>query len=121
MNKIFEQNPQLQVVFVTSDGTPFYNEGDAKNHGKSLENKSVETVYNPNHLQVVDSEDSEDVNDEAAEIAKFEKAEKTVDLNKLSKAKLLEFAQENQLTVAEPTATNAVIVAELQAQLNTIA
>jgi hypothetical protein len=56
--KIFENQPNLEKCFSTSDGEHFYNENDAKNHARSLDEKSVEPVYNPNFLEVVISDDS---------------------------------------------------------------
>jgi hypothetical protein len=74
MNKeIFKQHPNLEKVYCTSDGTPFYQENDAKNHAKTLEDKSVETVYNENLLEVIDEEET---SDEDKEVAEFEAAEK---------------------------------------------
>ena len=52
-HKIFESNPQLKQVHVTADGECFYNDSDAKMHAKSLEDKKVELVLNPDHLEVV--------------------------------------------------------------------
>lgn len=63
-NEIFENNPQLKEVHVTADGQCFYNDGDAKNHAKSLQDKKVELVLNPDHLVVAD-EDTEEATDEA--------------------------------------------------------
>lgn len=73
MKKVFEQNPSLEKVYCTSDGTPFYQENDAKNHAKTLDNKAVETVYNESLLEVVDSEE---LSDSEKEMAEFEAAEK---------------------------------------------
>ena len=44
---IFTQNPNLQEVFKTSDGEYFYTENSAKNHAKTLEDKSVEHLEKP--------------------------------------------------------------------------
>ena len=55
-HKIFESNPQLKQVHVTADGECFYNDSDAKMHAKSLEDKKVELVLNPDHLEVVGEE-----------------------------------------------------------------
>jgi hypothetical protein len=57
MHTIFESNPDLKKAYITADGTPFYQETDAKNHAKTLKDKSVETVYNEKELQVVDADD----------------------------------------------------------------
>lgn len=56
---IFENQPNLEKCFSTSDGEHFYNENDAKNHAKSLEDKTVEPVYNPKFLGDASSEESE--------------------------------------------------------------
>lgn len=72
-HEIFETNPNLEKVHVTSDNTPFYQENDAKNHAKSLKDKTVETVYNPKSLEVVESEE---LTGEDKELAEFEAAEK---------------------------------------------
>ena len=48
---IFTQNPNLQEVFKTSDGEYFYNENSAKNHAKTLEDKSVEHLEKPKESQ----------------------------------------------------------------------
>lgn len=61
-HEIFESNPDLKEVHVTSDGTPFYNANDAKNHAKALADKAVELVINPLVLEViVDEADSEEL------------------------------------------------------------
>src|SRR3970040_2131447 len=73
MHKIFETNPDLKKAYITSDGTPFYQETDAKNHAKTLKDKSVEPVFNEKELQVVDEEELTDADREMAE---FEAAEK---------------------------------------------
>ena len=48
---IFTQNPNLQEVFKTSDGEYFYTENSAKNHAKTLEDKSVEHLEKPKESQ----------------------------------------------------------------------
>ena len=72
-HEIFKTNPNLEKVHVTSDNTAFYQENDAKNHAKTLEDKLVETVYNPKMLFV---EYSEELTSEDLEMAEFEAAEK---------------------------------------------
>ena len=46
-NDIFNNYPTLQVYFKTADGQAFFQESDAKNHAKTLENKKVEAVERP--------------------------------------------------------------------------
>ncbi len=41
-NKIFNENPELKEFYMTSDGQAFYQESDAKNHARGLEDKKVE-------------------------------------------------------------------------------
>ncbi|GGB82994.1 hypothetical protein GCM10007424_23770 [Flavobacterium suaedae] len=43
-DKVFESNPKLQHYFKTADGQAFYNEPDAKNHAKTLTDKTVTPV-----------------------------------------------------------------------------
>ena len=47
MDVIFEQHPNLEQYFKTSDGECFYLETDAKDYAKILENKEVEIINNP--------------------------------------------------------------------------
>lgn len=70
---IFENHPNLEKCFSTSDGEHFYNENDAKNHAKSLEDKVVEPVYNPTFLG---DASSNDVADEDLEAKAFKESEK---------------------------------------------
>lgn len=67
-HEIFESNPSLKEVHVTSDGTPFYNDNDAKMHAKTLKDKSVELVVNPLLIDVItediDSDDDFETNDQ---------------------------------------------------------
>ncbi|MGE4345936.1 MAG: hypothetical protein AB7D46_00835 [Flavobacteriaceae bacterium] len=44
MDKVFKDNPKLDVYFKTSDGEAFYNENDAKNYAKKLKDKKVQRV-----------------------------------------------------------------------------
>lgn len=48
----FKNNPDLQELFVTSDGTEFYKEDTAKNHARTLEDKSVNSVSRPEEKEV---------------------------------------------------------------------
>lgn len=43
-NEIFTDKPDLQEYFETSDGTQFYKEDLARNHGRTLEDKTVKNV-----------------------------------------------------------------------------
>jgi hypothetical protein len=73
MSDIFKENPKLEKYYGTSDGEAFYNENDAKNYAKKLEDKTVEPVYNTNFLEV---EGSVDLSEEQKELLEFEAAEK---------------------------------------------
>lgn len=44
MDTVFEQNPNIDVYFKTSDGESFYNENDAKNYAKKLKDKKVQRI-----------------------------------------------------------------------------
>jgi uncharacterized protein (DUF927 family) len=73
MHEIFETNPGLKKCYITSDGTPFYQENDAKNHAKTLKDKTVEPVFNEKELQVVDAEE---LTEAEKEMAAFEAEER---------------------------------------------
>ncbi|MBS1535314.1 MAG: hypothetical protein JST78_09570 [Bacteroidetes bacterium] len=66
--EVFKENPHLKEAHFTSDGQAFYNENDAKNHAKTLQDTNVECVLNPDHIKV---EDAEVVGDDANEMAEF--------------------------------------------------
>lgn len=44
MNEIFKNHPELEKYYETSDGTAFYNESNARNHARTLEDKTVKAV-----------------------------------------------------------------------------
>lgn len=127
MEEVFKENPQLKRVYVTTDGTPFYQENDARNHAKSLEDKTVEEVLNPAMLDVVEEEEETEVETPAEETpaeetpAEETPAEETPaekPLARMSKAELLDFAKLKSITIADQKATNKVLVAEIEAALN---
>ena len=68
-HEIFKTNPHLEKVFVTTDGEVFYNDNDAKNHAKTLEDKGVEILFNTKFLEVVDDEN---VSEDDSTLAEFE-------------------------------------------------
>ncbi|AOW08743.1 hypothetical protein [Flavobacterium gilvum] len=67
-HEIFETNPNLKQVHLTSDGQAFYNDNDAKMHAKTLEDKNVELVINPSLIDTIaedvdgDDEPKEEIN-----------------------------------------------------------
>lgn len=73
MHEIFKSNPQLKKVYVTSDDTAFYQETDAKNHAKTLDDKTVEPIFNELELTAVNEEE---LTAEQIEMAEFEAQEK---------------------------------------------
>ena|SRR5690554_257564 len=96
MNEIFKRNPNLLFLFRTSDGTHFYENSDAINHGKTLKDRSVVKVgRNDAPAKAPKAE---------APKSKKEKAEKEVDtkeLTPMAMAKLRVEAIEKLETVAE--------------------
>ncbi|MFE3868700.1 hypothetical protein ACFX5E_11525 [Flavobacterium sp. LS2P90] len=91
MHKIFETNPDLKKAYITSDGTPFYQETDAKNHAKTLKDKSVEPIFNEKELQVVDEEELTDAD---LEMAEFEAAEKLKADEEAKRQKAIQYQME---------------------------
>ena len=72
-HEIFETNPQLEKVFVTTDGEAFYNDNDAKNHAKNLDDKGVKIIFNTDFLEVVVEKN---VSEDDKALAEFEADEK---------------------------------------------
>lgn len=73
--EIFKTNPNLKEVHMTSDGQCFYNEYDAKMHAKTLKDKTVELVVNPNQLEVIVEDEDEDEQEAKAKAEAEAKAE----------------------------------------------
>jgi hypothetical protein len=91
MHKIFESHPDLKKAYITSDDTAFYQESDAKNHAKTLKDKTVEPVFNEKELQVVGAEELSDAD---KEMAAFEAEEKEKEAKAELAKSLAEFDQE---------------------------
>lgn len=120
--------------FKTADGQQFYQECDAKNHAKTLEDKTITEPVNVASIEVnaevVPSLDESgtdatgtdatgtDVGGTDAIGTDAVGTDESVKVNfsKFNKAKLIEFAKLNELSIDE-AATNAVIVADIEAQL----
>lgn len=47
----FAENPQLDVVYKTSDGKYFYTENNAKNYAQTLEDKTVTKLLRTNEQE----------------------------------------------------------------------
>ncbi|BFM42678.1 hypothetical protein CFS9_13190 [Flavobacterium sp. CFS9] len=62
-HEIFESNPDLKEVHMTSDGQSFFKESDAKNHAKTLQDKTVELVVNPSDYENLLDDLDEDQDD----------------------------------------------------------
>lgn len=53
------KNLNLNKVFVTTDGSVFAEENDAKNHVKNLEDKHIEVVTNSDEIEDIEENDSD--------------------------------------------------------------
>lgn len=73
-HKIFESNPNLKEVHMTSDGESFYNDNDAKAHAKTLKDKSVELVVNASLIEVTTDDIDDEYFDAGLEAPKVETA-----------------------------------------------
>ena len=102
----------MSKYFKTADGQEFYQENDAKNHAKTLEDK---TVTPPSNGEDVDNLEVIGAKVETGD-GSTDGAPKEIKLSKMTKAQLIAFAVENELTIDEAT-TNAVIVESIEAQL----
>jgi len=92
----------MSKYFQTSDGEQFYTENHAYNHARSLKDK---TVTPPT---IVVEEESEAAN------------EAVVNLSKMTKKQLIEFATSKEIEVDEK-ATNAIIITTIEDALAAIA
>lgn len=59
-HEIFITNPDLKEVYMTSDTEAFFKESDAKNHAKTLKDKSIELVVNPLQIETIIDDFNED-------------------------------------------------------------
>lgn len=119
-HEIFKTNPNLKEVHITSDGQAFYNDSDAKLHAKSLKDKSVELIVNPDHIEVVTEDIQEtgagDAGTGTGEGTGAEGTTSVKDLSKMNKAALIAFAKENALEIDE-SLTNKEMVKFLSQKL----
>ncbi len=115
----------MSKYFKTSDGQDFYQVHDAKNHAKTLEDKTVTPPsIDVNDIEVEDatylideSSTDEGSTDEAPkDEAPKDEAPKEINLSKMTKAQLVAFATDNELTI-DATATNAAIIESIEVQL----
>jgi hypothetical protein len=101
--------------FTTSDGQEFYTDTNAINHARTLKDK---TVIPPGEdiaeIEVFGSAVEQSAKDGADESGEEETPK--VNISKFTKPQLIAFAADNELTIDE-TATNAVIIAAIEAQL----
>ena len=114
----------MSNYFKTADGQEFYQECDAKNHAKTLEDKSVSQPINVAAIEVdaefVNSLDESGTDEVGTDEGGTDEGgtDEAIKLNfsRFTKAQLVDFAKENELVIDE-TAINAAIVEEIEAQL----
>ncbi|MFV8392749.1 hypothetical protein [Flavobacterium sp. LB2P6] len=120
----------MSKYFTTSDGQEFYQEHDAKNHAKTLDDKTVNPPSIADEVEDIEvseakvetDEGSDEGSDEASkddapkDDAPKDEAPKEIKLSKMTKAQLIDFAVANELTIDE-AATNAVIMESIEVQL----
>ena len=56
-NEIFKANPQLDCYFETTDGECFFTENAAKDHAKSLADKTVKTHHKSDYVEPTEEVD----------------------------------------------------------------
>lgn len=117
----------MSKYFKTSDGQEFYQEHDAKNHAKTLDDKTVTPPSIGAEVEDIEvseakvetgegSTDEGSTDEVSTDEAPKDEASKEIKLSKMTKAQLIAFAVDNELTIDE-TATNAVIVESIEVQL----
>ena len=102
--KIFESNPNLKEVHMTSDGQCFYNDNDAKMHAKTLEDKSVELVMNPTFLVDIEVVDEEKLDGGSGDAPALED---------MTKAELVQFAKLNYNVELKEKSTKPELLAAI--------
>lgn len=107
-HKIFESNPTLKEVHLTSDGEAFYNDNDAKMHAKTLKDKLVELVVNPLSLEVI----TEDVYTDESEIFNHLKTGEAIG-EQMTGLEAKADGSENVLVQGKPEGTALVNLPEL--------
>lgn len=127
----------MSKYFQTSDGQNFYQENDAKNHAKTLQDKTVTPPSIGDEVEAIEvseakvetgegstdegstdegSTDEGSTDEAPKDEAPKDEAPKEIKLSKMTKAQLIDFAVANELTIDE-AATNAVIVESIEVQL----
>lgn len=102
--KIFESNPNLKEVHMTSDGQCFYNDNDAKMHAKTLEDKAVELVMNPKFIAEMEVVDEEKLDGGSGDAPALED---------MTKAELVQFAKLNYNVELKQKATKPELLAAI--------
>lgn len=95
--------------FKTSDGQEFYTETNAINHARSLKDR---TVTEPDAVQLEVVEPTAETGEDTTGADESPK----VNISKFTKPQLIAFAIDNELSIDE-TATNALIIEAIEAQL----
>ena len=115
----------MTKYFKTSDNQEFYQEHDAKNHAKTLDDKTVTPPsidVEAEDIEVIGAKietgevSTDEGSDEGSDEAPKDEAPKEIKLSKMTKAQLIDFAVANKLTIDE-AATNAVIMESIEVQL----
>ena len=96
----FKQYPNLKSYFKTTDGVRFFNESDAKNHARTLQNKTVEQVKRTHADDTIGSNDKEKVKKNTGASGKSGKKSDSKKPNALQAAKQRIADIENMDTVA---------------------
>lgn len=76
---LFATNKTLNEVHITSDGTAFYSVSDAKNHARTLKDKTVETVKRTIPTAPVLKQEQPEADAPATEEAQGEETAETTD------------------------------------------
>lgn len=107
----------MSKYFKTSDDQEFYQEHDAKNHAKALEDKTVTPPSIGDEVEDIEVNEAKvETGEGSTDDGSTDEATKEIKLSKMTKAQLIAFASENELSIDE-AAKNAVIVESIEVQL----
>ncbi len=90
--KYFKSNTTGDVLYTTSDGTPFLRKQNAKAHASTLEDKAIETFERNAKVEEIDV-DADDLSEAEKEAAKVEADKKAAAKKKSEEKKQAEAAK----------------------------
>lgn len=81
-NEIFKANPQLDCYFETTDGECFFTDNAAKDHAKSLADKTVKTHHKSDYVEPTEEvEETDEPTQEVEEVVEPTEPVEEIEVN----------------------------------------